>query len=184
MPQIIIPDRETLSLGRNGSIGTLEVDWDKMPQEVLDHIWRVYSAQFFTDAANAGGRQASQSERLALAQKKLAAAYAGELRARRGENLPADPLEAEEYRLAKIELEAILTAKGAFKDIPKGTKDRLLFVINREAAKRGKSEVSLNEAIDAFLSGHPAGQKVKKQAKENLEARQAPESDIADLLGF
>src|ERR1043166_9449219 len=67
--EVTVP--ETIMLGRNGSIGSLKVDWSHVPQNVLDHIASVYFPQYLTDAANAGGRDESPAERLAPAGKKL-----------------------------------------------------------------------------------------------------------------
>jgi hypothetical protein len=77
--QVTVPD--TVMLGRNGAIGSLQVDWSRVPQGVLDHIAAVYFPQYLTDAANAGGRDKGPADRLARAQKKLDAMYAGTIRA-------------------------------------------------------------------------------------------------------
>src|SRR5437763_1602771 len=78
--QVTIPD--TVLVGRNGAIGSLQVDWSRVPQHVRDHIASVYFPQYLTDAANAGGRDKAPADRLARAEKKLAAMYAGPVRAR------------------------------------------------------------------------------------------------------
>jgi len=42
MAQFTVTVPDTIMLGRNGSIGTLQVDWSHIPQQVKDHIASVY----------------------------------------------------------------------------------------------------------------------------------------------
>lgn len=166
MPTITIPDKETVQLGR---IGKLEIEWSRIPQNILDHIWKVHAPQYFTDAANSGGKDATAAERTALAQKKLDACYAGELRARMTSQIPVDPFEAECYKIAYNDIIAGL--RQFWKDVPKGTKDQPTFVINRERAKRGLPATTMHDMIGERLTKHVKD--IERRAKENLQARAA-----------
>jgi hypothetical protein len=107
--EVTVP--ETIMLGRNGSIGSLKVDWSHVPQNVLDHIASVYFPQYLTDAANAGGRDESAAERLARAEKKLETMYAGQVRTRGAAAEPTDPVDLEAFRMAKAALVAFAKTK-------------------------------------------------------------------------
>jgi hypothetical protein len=110
---------DTLSLGRNGSIGSLSVDWSRVPQEVLGHIASVYFPQYITDAANAGGKNETAADRLARAQKKLDTMYAGNVRTRVASAEPIDPIDAEAHRMAKAALTKKAKQSPAWSVVPK-----------------------------------------------------------------
>lgn len=174
MPTITIPDRQTLSLGRNGAIGTLDVEWSRIPQHILDHIWAVYSVQHFTDAANSGGKDATMADRLALAQKKLEQDYKGELRARGEASEPVDPVENEAWKMAKAAMIEHYKALNAW-DAPKGTKDRFAYVIAKRRAERGLPELPADEgvkdAIEKYLAA-PSNAHIRKAAARMVKERQ------------
>src|SRR5438067_7648100 len=115
--QVAIPD--TVLVGRNGAIGSLQVDWSRVPQHVRDHIASVYFPQYLTDAANAGGRDKAPADLLARAEKKSAAMYAGTVRARGEAAEPADPGEQEDYQIAKAALIKKAKASPDWSSVPK-----------------------------------------------------------------
>lgn len=163
--QVTVPDR--IPIGRNGEHGALDLDWSKVPQHVRDHIATVYFPQYVTDAANSGGKDSSSAERVALAEKKLAAMYAGVIRSRSAGE-PIDPIEAEAYRLARPVIVKALMDTPEAKAIPKGTKDRAQWVLDARdaAAKREPREV--NDLVKVLVDGDP---QFRKEAKRNVDAR-------------
>jgi hypothetical protein len=146
------------------------IEWDKIPQLVKDHIAAVYFPQYITDAANSKGADSPSSERMALAQKKLDAMLAGEIRTRGESREPIDPVEALAYRDALEVVRAQLLKMPQAKQIPKGTKDRAQWVLDAldAAAKREPREV--HDIVMATLEANPdirkeAARKVKKAAE-------------------
>jgi hypothetical protein len=134
--QITVPDK--LVLGRNGAIGSLDVDWSRVPQAVLDHIASVYFPQYLTDAANAGGKDKTPAERLAQAKKKLDKMYEGKVRAR--EAVEADPVELEAQRVAKAALTKTAKQSLAWKAVPKNLRKGdagIVHALNALAAEKG-----------------------------------------------
>jgi hypothetical protein len=101
-----------LALGRNGQIGTLTVEWDKMPRHILNHIGTVYFPQMITDKANNGGKGTPMADRLAAATAKRDALMRGDLRIRAAGKVPADPIDAIVYDRAT---EAVL---GMVRQLP------------------------------------------------------------------
>ena len=168
--QVEIPD--TIMLGRNGAIGTLQVDWKRVPQPVLDHIASVYFPQYLTDAANAGGRDESAAERLARAQKKLEAMYAGQVRSRVGAAEPTDPVDLEAFRMAKVALVAFAKTKPEWNSIPKGERkspNAALRVLDMRAAARGEPEHGdWQHYVEHYLAANPD---VRKAAERNIRER-------------
>lgn len=174
---------QTIPLGRAGKYGTLEVETERFSAEIHDYIYAYGLRQVLNDAMAEkkaeDGSALPDDEIVAKAQKRLDNLYAGVLRTR-GESEPFDPFEAECYRLAKANIEADFRKAGKMKDVPKGTKDRLLFVVNRELAAQGKAAVpDVATLVAKYLNG-PRGADVKKNARAILKAR---ESDADDLLG-
>lgn len=149
MAQITVEVPDELILGRNGRIGTLKVVWEKVPQNVLDHIARVYYAQYITDKANSGGKYDSMENRFALAQKKLDSMYAGNIRIRSAnETEVQDPIESEAFKLLRAKLHETYLGANEYKSVEKGTKDRTLFVFNRN--RKAKGFPTFDNAIDAW----------------------------------
>jgi hypothetical protein len=171
--QVTVPDR--LALGRNGVIGTLDVDWSRVPQQVLDHIASVYLPQYLTDSANAGGRDEPPAERLGRVQKKLEAMYAGQVRVR-GEAAAkaADPVEKEAYEMAKAALVKTAKTSAAWKSVPKALRKGdagIVHALNAIAAEKGDPERgSIADWIAHTLELNPEIRKaaeriVREQAK-------------------
>jgi hypothetical protein len=166
-----VPDM--LSLGRNGAIGQLPVDWQRVPQNVLDHIASVYFTQYITDAANAGGKDSEQADRLARATKRLEQMYTGEIRARgTGDGAePVDPVEAEIHRSVVSILRNAYSNEKAPKE-HKGHK-RLLWIANERRKARGQEPVdSLQEVIDHYMGGAPNAAQIRREAERTVKARQ------------
>jgi hypothetical protein len=165
---VTVPD--TIAIGRNAEHGTLAIAWDKIPQLVKDHIAAVYFPQYITDAANSKGADSPSSERMALAQKKLDAMLAGEIRTRGESREPADPIEAQAYRDALESVRKILLAHPEAKKIPKGTKDRAQWVLDALDAAAGTEPREVHDIVMATLETNPdirkeAARKVKKAAE-------------------
>jgi hypothetical protein len=175
---VTVPD--TLRLGRNGAIGELQVDWSKVPQGVLDHIATVYFPQYITDAANAGGKDEDATSRMARAQKKLDAMYAGLIRTRGEGAEPIDPVEREAFRLAKAEL--LTRAKGTpeWKNIDKSIKgdDRLQECLDVRADKVGRERTDWADVIGTMLEKDP---EFTKRAKA-IVAQRSKTSTVGDDL--
>lgn len=171
----------TVTLGRGGKYGRIEVDESRLNDEVKAYVWDYGLRQVLNDAMatktiivkDDGGtveRNLTDEEIVAKATKRLENLYAGVLRSR-SEGEPADPFEAECYREAKRTVEASLRTKGLFKDVPKGTKDRLMFVVNRARAAAGKPEATEAAYLAEVLEG-PAGADIKKRARAAIKARE------------
>jgi hypothetical protein len=165
---VTVPD--TIAIGRNAEHGTLAVEWDKIPQLVKDHIAAVYFPQYITDAANSKGADSPSSERMALAQKKLDAMLAGEIRTRGESREPIDPIDAQAYRDALEVVRAQLLKMPQAKQIPKGTKDRAQWVLDTLDAASKRKPREVHDIVMATLEANPdirkeAARKVKKAAE-------------------
>lgn len=182
MTQITVEVPDTLSLGRNGRIGQLSVDWSKVPQHVLDHIAKIYFSQYITDKANSGGKDESMANRYALAEKKLAAMYAGHIRTRTAEDTPVDPVEAQAWILATAFFNA--QYKSLLDTCPKGTKDRVLYLINLGRVQASKEAfASRSDLYETFFALESEKAKdIWKSAEETVaNAKQSPTTILADL---
>lgn len=176
-----LPDTITIPLGRNSVYGTMPVDCTKFPPHVVDHIWNYGVRQLLNDAMankkDEDGADLPADQIVAKAQKRLDTLYSGELRAKGETAEPVDPVEAEAWKLAKAAMTKVYTEIGAFKDVPKGTKDRFAAVIANRRQMRELEELPADEAvrdaIERYLEANPA---VRKQAARNVkEAREAQE---------
>lgn len=166
---VTVPD--TVVLGRNGAIGSLQVEWKRVPQHVLDRIASVYFPQALTDAANAGGRDEGPADRLARAQKKLENMYAGQVRTRGDAAEPVDPVDQEAYQIAKTAL--VKKAKGspAWASVPKDMRKKdagVVHALNLIAAENGEPERTLAEWIEAALESKP---EIRKSAERIVRER-------------
>lgn len=162
---VTVPDK--IAIGRNAEHGTLPITWASVPQNVLDHIAGVYFPQYITDRANSGGKASSSTERVELAKQKLEAMYAGTIRAR-GTAEPADPVEAEAYRLARPVIITRLMSTPEAKQVPKGTKDRAQWILDARDAAAGREPREVQDLVAALVESDPA---YRKEAKRNVEAR-------------
>jgi|SRR6266568_6105676 len=179
MPTITIPDKSVVNIGRGGKYGALPVEWSRVPQNVLDHIWETYSAQYITDASNSGGTESTGEDRVALANKKLDQMYAGEVRAHRAAGEPANPVEAEVYKMAIANMRLMLSDIAVPKSV-KGPIPRLLHQINMSRATRNLEPVpTILVAVALYMAG-PQGKKVQASAERIVRERQAAAGELAD----
>jgi hypothetical protein len=177
---ITIPD--IVPVGRGGIHGTLNVDWSKAPQFMLDHIGAVHFPQWFSDSFNSGGKVATSAERLAAAQKKLAQLYAGELRTRGPSTEPVDPIEREAHNEARKALAKMLANEGYWKDVPKGTSNRFEYVLNKAQKALGEEETSDVEYITWFLDETEVGKAIRADAVATVARRDSMAKGISGLL--
>lgn len=187
MPTINLTDTANVVLGRNGKYGNMPVNLARFSDTVHTHIYDYGLRQILNDAmaskTDEEGNALSPEAIVAKAQKRLDNLYEGKFRATRegGERTPTDPIEAEAYKLAKEELAEIF--KPAMAQAPKGTKQRLLWAINRQrAAKGAEAFESVSDVVDTYLAG-PKGDAVMKRAKRNVADRQkaAEQVNLEDL---
>lgn len=168
-------DKITVPLGRAAKFGTMVVEPERFEPHIHDYIYEYGLRQVLNDAmatkTDDDGKPLDDEAIVAKAQKRLDNLYAGILRTR-GESEPADPFEAECYRQTKRAVEEALRAKGLFKDIPKGTKDRFMFVVNRQRVASGKPETDEASYIAEVLAT-PAGERIRKVARQVLKERAA-----------
>lgn len=189
MPNTIeIDEAYSIPLGRAGKYGQLDVNTSKLPAMVHLYLYEYGLRQVLNDAmatkTDDDGNALTVEEIVAKAQKRLQNLYDGTLRARSaGDAEPADPFEAECYRLAIADLNATFRDAGKFKGLPKGTKDKPMFVINAERAKQGKEEITRADAVAAYL-GTKKGADIKKVAAQNLKRRAEDSDDLLASIGM
>jgi hypothetical protein len=176
MAQITVTVPDQLVLGRNGQIGTLDVDWSHVPQHALDHIAAVYFPQYFTDAANSGGKDSPMSERLAFAQKRLDMVYSGELRVRNGSSAePIDPVEREAFNMARDKLTAFFKSLGIW---PKKGADKFQVAVNARRIALHAEPIDAADYIAAYVERNP---KITAAAKKIVAERAKSSDDETDL---
>lgn len=181
---ITLPDSLQIALGRNSVYGTLDVLPAQFPPNSLEFIWNYGLRQILNDArattTDKDGNDLTADEIRQKVADKLTALYAGELRIR-GESIAADAYEAEAIREAKRHIAAVLSKAGRMKDIPKDTKNRVLYAINRERAKEGKPDVTEGEYMAVFLETK-VGQAIRVRARETVDRRRAEAADLDDII--
>lgn len=164
----------TVPLGRGAKYGHVDVELGRFNEAVHEYLYMYGLRQVLNDAmatkTDKDGNVLAPENIVAKAVNRLENLYAGILRSR-SEGEPADPFEAECYREAKRTAEYYLRAKGQFKDVPKGTKDRFMFVVNRLRAAAGAPEADEAEYVAELLSG-PAGAGIKKRARDAIRGRE------------
>jgi hypothetical protein len=171
-------------LGRNGKYGTMPVEGDRFNDTVDRHIYDYGLRQILNDAmadkTDDDGNALPTDQIVAKAQKRLDSLYAGDLRVRRaGDAEPADPVEAEIARSVKAIMHNVYTEIGAYKLVPKGTKNRLLWVANdRRAQKNLEPFETLQEVIDEYMSKSPKAAAIRREAERTVKMR----ADAGDEL--
>lgn len=173
--QVPLEDIITVPLGRASKYGTMPVNITMLPDHVRTYVFEYGLRQVLNDAmatkTDDDGNALSAAEIVTKADKRLKSLYEGTLRSRSaGDAEPVDPFEAECYRIVIGDMQAILREGGKFKGLPKGTKDQLMFVINRDRAAAGKGEIDRAELVKLYLAGKN-GKAVMRRAKEALESR-------------
>ncbi len=171
-----------IPLGRAGKFGRLDVETDKFNEIVQKHVYTYGLRQILNDAMadkkDEDGNIVSINVLVAMAQKRLDTLYSGELRSRRSEIEPLDPIEQEFWVLARHELNAAL--KVLLPTVPKGTKDRVLFLVNQNRRKADfESFADVGEMMDFFWDSKlPKWAKIRETAEENVKNRSANLDEI------
>ena len=189
MPTITISDHLTVPLGRKACYGTIAVDVNRFSEAVQRHIYDYGLRQILNDAMAdkkaENGDKLPDDEIAAKAHARLKTLYAGELRARRETAEPTDPVELEAFKIAKAAMTEAYKANGAWKDVPKGTKDRFAALIQIRRAARGMEAVEDNEAvaqaIQMFIDAHP---EIEEQAVRNVAEREERAKAALDTIGM
>jgi hypothetical protein len=149
---------------------TLQVDVAQFNDDVLTYLFNYGLKQVLNDAGSAGK---SADEKLAMAETKLAALYAGELRKQREAGEPADPVGKEAFRIAGDLVAKLLGRiyKGEWK-CPDMAKAR---------AFAAKHELDLSDA-ETFLGEArkivAKTERVRTEAQANVEMA----AQLADLI--
>jgi hypothetical protein len=180
MMLIEIPDNKIVGLGRGGKFGEMSVDRTKFAAAVAQHIWDYGERQILNDAmadkTDDDGNMLPTDQIVAKAQKRLDALYAGDLRVRRaGDAEPADPVDAEIARSVKAIMQA------AYKDetVPKGTKNRLLFIANKRREAKGLSTFdTIQAAIDEYMAKSPKAAGIRREAERTVKMRADAGDDL------
>ena len=173
----------TIPLGRGAKYGVIEVDDSRFNAEVEEYLWLYGIRQVLNDAmatkTDKDGNELSDAAIREKAENRLAALYEGTLR-QRGESIePLDPVEAVAFGEVRKAITAQLKADGEWKDIPKGTRNVMMFVLNRMLAKAGMAETDEESAIRAILDSDPS---FMRDAKRVVDSRGKREVAITSLL--
>jgi hypothetical protein len=163
----------TLPLGRGAKYGTMEVDLTRFNDEVNHFVYIYGLRQIINDAmatkVDSNDFPLSDAEIVAKAQKRLDNLYEGVIRTRGDSSEPADPVEALAWQEAKKSMEAKLRSADQWKDIPRGTRNRLMFVLNRARVAAGHPEIDEESAISTFLDKNPD---IRADAKRTIAKRE------------
>jgi|SRR5216684_3376425 len=183
MPTLNLPDSVSINIGRGGKYGTLTVDTSRFNDAVQAYIYDYGLRQCLNDAAatktDDAGEPLSNGAVLALAEKRLANMYTGELRAHRATGEPADPIEAEVRKIAVANIRAMLGHVAVPSDV-KGPIPRLLHQINTSRAERKLAPVAdIAGAVDLYMAG-PKGKAVRASAERIVRERQGAVGELAD----
>lgn len=173
----------TIPLGRGAKYGTIDVDDSRFNTEVEEYLWLYGIRQVLNDAmatkTDKDGNELSEPEIRAKAEHRLQALYDGTLR-QRGESIePLDPVEAIAWGEVRKAIISQLKVDGEWKDIPKGTRNVMMFVLNRMMAKAGMPEADEESIITTVLKDDPS---FMRDAKRVVDARSKRESVVGSLL--
>lgn len=181
---LVMPDLNTgvrsIPLGRNAKFGHLDVDTERFNETVHMHVYVYGLRQILNDAiadkTDDNDKPLGGAELVAKAQKRLDTLYSGELRTRRDTAEPADPIEAELFRMIRASLVAAAKQTPQWANVPKGTKDRPLWVLNTRAVARHETERDwpgfVAGALERMLDG---GKKLRAAAARIVKEREAVE---------
>jgi hypothetical protein len=176
-------DIMVLPLGRGSKYGTMTVDCHRFNDEVNAFVYVYGLRQIINDAmatkTDSDGNELSDAEIVNKAAKRLENLYAGVIRTRGDSSDPTDPVEALAWGEAKKTMEALLRKADQWKDIPKGTRNRLMFVLNRARVVAGHEEIDEESAINTFLEKNPA---IRRRAKQQYDAREKMAETISELF--
>lgn len=178
----------TLDIGKKVRFGSIEIDLDRMPQIALNYIFNYGLRQTFndkvadkTDNKSPTKEQLTAEQIVAKAQARLDALYAGTIRVRSA-GIATDEYELEAFKEMKRHLIAQLNKAHKMDNIPKGTKDRFMYAVNRMMADNGKPETTEREYLLDRLTNTKIGQVIREQAIEAVNKRRALEDEAADAL--
>ncbi len=175
------PDSISYKLGRNAEYGTITVELERLPQAALFYLFDYGLRQVLNDSiATKEDKDGNKLDVAAKARAKLDALYDGSIRTR-GEAITSDPYEAEAFKEMKRHLIAVLTKAGMMKDIPKGTTDRFMFVVNRMRGKSGLADMTEREYLLDRLAT-PAGIKIAEAAHKIVDQRREDEALVEGLI--
>jgi len=151
----------------------------------LQYLWLYGLTQGVNDARaeptdKKTGEDLTSEQKVAKCQEKLDALYSGIIR-RRGEAVAVDAYEAEAIREAKRHVIAVLSKAGLMKNIPKGTENRMMFVINRELTAKGKPATTESTYLATFFETK-TGKAIKAQAIKTVDDRRANSSDLDEIV--
>lgn len=183
MPTLNLPYSVSVNIGRGGRYGVLTVDTSRFNDAVQAYIYDYGLRQCLNDAAATktgdDGNTLGNDAIRALAEKRLANMYVGELRARREGGEPADPVEAEVRKLAVGNIRKMLGDIAIPSDII-GPIPRLLAQINKSRADRKLAPVAdIAEAVALYMAG-PKGAAVRKSAERIVAERKSAVGELAD----
>jgi hypothetical protein len=163
-------------LGRNAKFGNMLVRVESFSETVHEHIYSYGLRQILNDAmadkTDDDGNMLPTDQIVAKAQKRLDALYAGDLRVRRaGDAEPADPVEAEIARTVKAALHDQYVKMGAYKDVPKKTTNRLLWVANHRRTTIHNLEPvdSIQVVVDEYMAKSPKAAAIRKEAERTVK---------------
>lgn len=178
-----------ITLGRDARYGTMEVEPERFSPEVQRYIYDYGLRQVLNDAMaekfekdkkgefvldNHGNRiMLSDDVIRAKAEKRLDALYAGTIRTR-GEE-PTNPIEAEVHAIAKDAINMAYKRAGLYAAVPKGTKNRMLWLASARAVMRGEKPIE-DEAdmVARYLARLPdEGAGIRERAERNVAERTA-----------
>ena len=176
-----LPSVIPIRLGKTGQYGQVQVDLTRLPLVALQYLILYGMKQATNDkmATKTDKHGAILSDDMIRAKvaERVEGWYAGVVRQRGGGKtlIGVDRVRAEAHTLALEVLKKEYQAKGYMVNIPKGTKDRHLFVANRFRSNRGMPPFTREEWLDNFLSS-PGGKILMNRAERNV--READESIV------
>lgn len=180
MATLTVDDVIAIPLGRAGKFGTLQVDTSRFTDTVQHYVYQYGLRQCLNDAIatkeDKDGVDLTVDQLVAKAKARLQNLYDGVLRARVAADAePADLFEAACFRIALQDVTQALRPK--FKDVPKGTKDRVLWLVNAARAKTGLEAFDRFGLYESVMAKN--GESVKRRAQEEIDAA----TMLDDLIG-
>jgi hypothetical protein len=185
MTTIYLDTTLSIPLGRKACYGTLTVDTSAFNEAVQRHIYEYGLRQILNDAVaekkDKDGNTYPTAEIVAKADMRLKNLYAGILRVRRSETEPADPIEAEAYKIARDNMLAVYKKMPVWHQVPKGTKNRFAAVIQLRLAANNMEHMDEDEAVEyainLYLDKNPD---IREKAARNVAEREEMVASLAD----
>lgn len=131
----------------------MDVDFAAMPQAARDHIMYIGARNVLMDCHASITRESNPNDFIesarALAEKKLAALMAGEVRVQ--STREGDPVRAEAIRMATDTIRAAIRKSGKkFSDFdPKAVREKAIGMVTPELLAKAKARVDENRAVGA-----------------------------------